>query len=554
VFTSCFATEDDLTMIDPLDWDRAELSLRRRAGKILKSYGMKRLISESHLNLIAGVIVLGILAVSAHTLWIDRLYTWQEAEKSSRNVLTTVARDLGHDLELLDLSLKGAMEGQRHVGFKELSPDLKYYMLFDRAASAPFMGSLAIFDKAANLVADAGPIIAPRSLNVTDRDYFSVHKEHSHIGLYVSRPFKSRIGNGDLSIAISRRLSDQAGDFSGIVMGSIPLSNINQLFKGLSLGQEAAINLFRNDGLLLTRYPFDESQVNQDFSNSVHVQHLLQEKFGTFDSTSPIDEVRRIISFERLDQYPLVLTVAVSVDEILAAWKHKALVLGLVTAVLCGAVMGLTVLFQRELGRRRHAETKLRRIARTDDLTGLSNRRGFRETFQREWRQAIRSGTPLSLLYLDADFFKSFNDRYGHGRGDEVLCAIASTLNANIRRPRDMAARHGGEEFAVVLPETDLAGAEVVAENIRQAVMAKGIVHEGSPYQLVTVSIGVTSARPVHGNQGAALLEVADTALYQAKAAGRNGIHVLHRNDDSTGPQAQALPNVAVQSSDLIKQ
>ena len=81
-----------------------------------------------------------------------------------------------------------------------------------------------------------------------------------------------------------------------------------------------------------------------------------------------------------------------------------------------------------------------------DDLTGLPNRRAFRETFEREWRQAIRSGAPLSLLYIDADFFRNFNDRYGHGRGDEVLGAIAGSLEASIRRPRDVAARHGGED------------------------------------------------------------------------------------------------------------
>jgi diguanylate cyclase (GGDEF)-like protein len=504
---------------------------------------MKRLFSELYLNLIAGVIALGILALSAHTLWTDRLNTWQEAETSSRNVLTAIARDLGSDLALLDLSLKGVMEGQRHVEFPHLLPDLQYHVLFDRAASASFVESLLLLDKAGNLVADGGPVIAPRPLNMADSDAFKVHREHSYSGLYVSRPFRSRIRQGDLVIALSRGLSDSSGHFAGVVMGTVPLFNIDKLFSDLSLGHRGAINLFRHDGVLLTRHPFDEKQVDQDFGSSPHVQRLLQGKAGTFDSLSPIDGVRRIISFERLDRYPLVLTVAVSVDEVLAAWKRKALVLGLVTGVLCSAVVGLTVLFQRELRRRTHAEAKLRRIARTDDLTGLPNRRGFRETFEREWRQAIRSGSSLALLYIDVDFFKSFNDRYGHGRGDEVLCAIASTLGANIRRPRDMAARYGGEEFAVLLPETDLSGAELIAENIRQAVMAMGLVHEGSPYQVMTVSIGVASARPSCGSVGVALLEAADAALYQAKAAGRNGIRVADASDVSS--QVQMFPNAS---------
>jgi diguanylate cyclase (GGDEF)-like protein len=483
---------------------------------------MKRLFSEVYLHLIASVIALGILAVSAHTLWVDRLDTWQEAERSSRNVLTTIARDLDSSLELLDLSLLGAIEGLRLVSFQQLPADLQYRMFFDRAASASVMGTMLLVDQAGNLIADAGPSIAPRSLNVADREYFTVHRENSHLGLYVSRPFKSRSQHGDLSLGISRRLSDANGGFAGVVMGAIPLRTINQLFSNLTLGQKGAINLFRSDGVLLTRYPYDESQVDQELGGSPHVQRLLQHKSGTFDSVSPIDGVRRIISFERLDRFPLVLTVALSVDEVFSAWERKALVLSAATLVLCCAVVGMTILFQRELRRRTRAETKLRRIARTDDLTGLPNRRAFRETFEREWRQAIRSGSTLSLLYVDADFFKNFNDRYGHGRGDEVLRAIAGTLDANIRRPRDIAARHGGEEFAVVLPETDLEGALTIAEKILQTITAMTILHEGSPYQIVTASIGVASAQPSRGKQGKALLEAADQALYRAKAAGRN--------------------------------
>jgi diguanylate cyclase (GGDEF)-like protein len=338
----------------------------------------------------------------------------------------------------------------------------------------------------------------------------------------VSRPYRSKGPQGDLSIGISRRLSDPDGAFAGVAVGSIALSTINHRFQNLSLGQQGAINLFRSDGILLTRYPYDENQVDQNLGGSPHVQRLLREKSGTFDSVSPIDGVRRIISFERLDRYPLVLTVALSVEEVFSAWERKALVLSLVTLVLCCAVVGLTFLFQRELKRRTRAETKLRRIARTDDLTGLPNRRAFRETFEREWRQAIRSGSTLSLLYIDADYFKSFNDRYGHGRGDEVLRAIAGTLDGSIRRPRDIAARYGGEEFAVILPETDLAGALMIADKVRQTISAMALVHEGSPYQGVTVSIGVASARALRGGERNTLLEAADQALYRAKAAGRN--------------------------------
>lgn len=491
---------------------------------------MRRLLSKTYLHLTAGVITLGIIAVSGHTLWNDYLDTWQDAENSSRNVVTVIARNLGSEVELLDLSLKGAEEAFRQVGFRHLPADLQHRVLFDRSASAPSMGSLLVVGETGNLIADAGPRILPRTINVADTPYFTAHKQSHNVGLYISRPYKSKIRIGDFSIAFSRRLSHEDGRFAGVVMASMPLSNIDQLLRDLSLGQQGAINLFRGDGVLLTRHPFDENQIDQDFGHSPHVQRLLQGQSGTFDSISPIDGIRRIISFQRLEKFPLVVTVALSVDEVLAAWKRKALVLSAMTGALCLAVVGLTVLFQRELRRRKKAETKLRRIARTDDLTGLLNRRGFRETFEREWKQAIRSGSPLSMLYLDVDFFKSFNDRYGHSEGDEVLRKIAYALEANIRRPRDIAARHGGEEFAVVLPETDKTGAQVIAESIRQAVITLSIAHEESPFQIVTVSIGVASARPSRGKASEQLLIEADTALYGAKAAGRNCIHRLGAN------------------------
>jgi len=504
---------------------------------------MKRLLSATYLNAISGVIALGILAISANTLWNDRLDTWMEAERASRNLLTAIAHDLTTDLELMDLSLKGVIDGLQYVGFQKLPPDLKYRLLFDRATSPSFMESILVLNEAGNLIADAGPVIVPRNINVADREYFTAHKEKSHIGLYVSRPFRPRFGEGTPSLSLSRRLLDSDGRFAGVVMGTITLSNITKMFDELHIGRSGTINLFRSDGILLTRYPFDENQIDQDFSGSPYVQRLIREKSGTFDSVSPIDGVHRVISFERLDRFPLVLTVALSLDEVFAAWKRKALVLSLVTGVLCSAVVSLTILFQRELRRRTSAETKLRRLAKTDDLTRLPNRRAFRENFDREWRQAIRSVSTLSMLYVDVDYFKGFNDRYGHGRGDEVLRGIGRTLHANIRRPRDIAARYGGEEFAILLPETDPAGAQMLAENIRRAVMAADLPHEGSPYQIVTVSIGVASAQPSSGTEWGVLLEAADQALYQAKAAGRNCVHVLAA--PGTAVQEQPLTNTA---------
>lgn len=484
---------------------------------------MKSRSSDIYLSLIAGIIALGILAFSIHTLWEDHRQTWQEAEQSSRNLLMALSRDLSSQIKLLDQILVCVIEDLGDDNLNGLAPELRHRMLFNRAVAAKFMGSILVLDETGEVIADASSV-SPRAGNFSDRDYFTAHKERADIGLYVSVPYKSRFRNSDPSIAISRRIDRPDGSFGGVVMGAISLAKIHDLFKDLNLGWEGSITLFRNDGIVLVRKPYDEAEVGRDMRSSPNTQRFVGEMSGTFASESRVDGVHRLYTFAHINDLPFILSVSAATEEVFSAWRRKAIAQGTVTALLCFAIVALSFLFQRELKRRTQAETKLRRIARTDDLTSLPNRRAFRETFEQEWRHAIRSGTPISLLFADADFFKAYNDHYGHGAGDELICAIARTLNARIRRPRDTAARYGGEEFTIVLPDTDQDGALVVAEKIRQAVMAMDVAHERSPYRTVTVSIGVATARPSLGSSGANLLEAADTALYQAKASGRNCI------------------------------
>jgi len=168
-------------------------------------------------------------------------------------------------------------------------------------------------------------------------------------------------------------------------------------------------------------------------------------------------------------------------------------------------------------------------MAATDGLTGLANRRHFDGVADEEWRRCAREHQPLSLLMLDVDYFKLFNDRYGHLVGDGCLRAIASQLAAAARRPGDLTARYGGEEFLALMPHTDRAGALRVAELVRKLVQDLAIAHDASPSPgVITVSIGVATAWPegpaTSSKNISALLAAADTALYQAKSGGRNRI------------------------------
>ena len=172
------------------------------------------------------------------------------------------------------------------------------------------------------------------------------------------------------------------------------------------------------------------------------------------------------------------------------------------------------------------ANQELRRLSSLDGLTGIANRRHFDEVLMREWRRAMRNGEEVAVLMCDIDYFKPFNDSYGHQVGDECLKAVAHILQSQLRRPGDLVARYGGEEFAVVLPDTDVAGALQVAENLRAAVEALRITHRYSAAaNVVTISVGVSTYQPRRGDaQWSALLKAADEALYRSKQAGRNRV------------------------------
>ncbi len=170
------------------------------------------------------------------------------------------------------------------------------------------------------------------------------------------------------------------------------------------------------------------------------------------------------------------------------------------------------------------ANKELQRLATTDGLTGVANRRMFDELARREWRRCLRLKKPMSIVLSDVDYFKAYNDAYGHQAGDNCLKAVAAQVARAAPRASDIAARYGGEEFVLVLGETTLDGAKWVANNIRQHVESLAMPHASSPMQHVTISCGVASIIPYEDAQLEHLLKSADEALYKAKKQGRNRV------------------------------
>ena len=188
--------------------------------------------------------------------------------------------------------------------------------------------------------------------------------------------------------------------------------------------------------------------------------------------------------------------------------------------------------FMFDISERKRTEQRVMALQREledlsfkDGLTGVANRRRFDALFATEWSAARRTQRPLSLVMIDIDFFKQYNDRYGHVQGDACLQQVAQALRAGASRPRDFLARYGGEEFALVVPETDEAGAQHVANRCREAVVAAAIEHAGSSIApIVTLSLGVGTISPSADDDPAKFIEAVDRRLYRAKQDGRNMI------------------------------
>lgn len=171
------------------------------------------------------------------------------------------------------------------------------------------------------------------------------------------------------------------------------------------------------------------------------------------------------------------------------------------------------------------ANVRLLDLSFSDGLTGIANRRHFDKIIQDESRRSIRDKTPISLIILDIDYFKLFNDTYGHLKGDDCLKLVASVIKITLKRPGDFLARYGGEEFAVLLPNTESVGASIIAEKMRANIEDAKISHISSIIsEYVTVSIGVTTRSPGQEGSSMDLIDVADKALYRAKQAGRNRV------------------------------
>jgi diguanylate cyclase (GGDEF)-like protein len=500
---------------------------------------MKRGIRLTSILLV--FICLSLALLTAWQIWFSRERALHELNVANLNLVQAldnysegVIRQ--SELVLLDLAERLEQEGKDHVHLERLQTVVQEQSRVLRLAS-----TIIIYGADGNRLLVSRGDINSRP-NAEDREFFIHHRDTRSTDTFIGPTIKSRL-TGEWVFTVSRRLNDASGQFSGVVAITLSVEHFLHLFGSLNLGTQGTMSLSTSDGRILFRHPFREQDIGLNWSDSPIMEMLREHNPVTALQTSRIDGTERVYAFRRNDRLPLITAVALGRDEALAAWRRDAELFATLILLL---LLAVSIIGQRlivDIRRRSRAErqllsareelldanARLEILASQDALTGLANRRSFDQALEVEIRRAQRRGSSLSLMLLDIDLFKRYNDHYGHLAGDECLRTVADVLKQCVRRPGDLAARYGGEELVVILPNTTREGAEAVARAFMDALEQRNLPHQDSPFARVTASVGVASLTPDAQDSthlALKLIEAADQALYRAKAEGRNRLEI----------------------------
>lgn len=366
------------------------------------------------------------------------------------------------------------------------------------------------------------------TIDVSDRLHFLQARDTGR--RYIDAAVVSRLPGSPILFFVSKPVFDKERKFLGVVVIGMETSQLTSFYSLFGFSLAPAISIFKGDGGIVARHPNMEKLVGKSNAKSeIFTTYLPRAPFGTYKSLSRLDGKTRLAAYRSLPDLDLVIFSGIETPAAFAAWKARSLrrvtIVGGMLALIWGALLTASrataeqaVLRQKN----RHLDT----LASRDPLTGIGNRRLFSRTLKRDWSKHNRSGAPISLILLDVDYFKLFNDHYGHQAGDDCLRRVAHALQESLQREGDLVARYGGEEFVAVL-DCGHEGALYVAERMRQRIEALEIPHiRSKASSFVTASLGVASTENTRAQSTEELLAVADKALYEAKASGRNQVCV----------------------------
>jgi diguanylate cyclase (GGDEF)-like protein len=521
------------------------------------------------LTIRARVLILVVIAMTPIVL--ERVSGLQVGRADRIRMTETTMRDLtrhGADVYGQMLTLAWTVMGAAALALPEGDVDQQRCgrLMQDRDQGSDVIESLSIASPGGRILCSSEPDVV--GVDVGDRPFFKeavATGQFNVSGLLVSRAFHRPI----LAAALPKQQPDHATAF--VVVSALNLSWIDGLLADVLSGRNISASIIDDEGILVTRYPKNENLADNDMRRTPLFDKLASGRGDSFTATD-LDGTDRIFAAARLgDNAHLV--VGIERAQVLTNINHQINVAYVVIAsailfALMGAWWGSERFILRPLlalaaKAERYGEgdfsfkaggfkwppefaplnralegmaqqlaarenvlieekRELETLAQLDGLTGVANRRSFDARLRAEWSACAKAGQPLSLLMIDVDHFKRFNDRYGHPAGDACLKAIATCLSKGELRRNDFIARYGGEEFVVVLPSLASAGAMEIAERLRLAVLDLALENSQSSVGRITISVGVAGFVGDGSNDAGALIGAADAALYNAKRRGRN--------------------------------
>src|SRR5215831_1085206 len=359
-----------------------------------------------------------VLCLSLALVGIETWQMWhvREANLRSTKIVTaslaeSVSQQIETTLKTADTVVATLVQRTETDGVEPATLQRLYGVMTSLSAALPAIHEMGLTDKDGNAIVKS-LVPHPVGMNYSERDYFSYLSSHDTRDVFIGMPVKSKV-DGSLNITVSRRLNARDGSFAGVVVTSVSMDFFRKLFESIRSKSGGSISLIGDDGTLLAASP--ESFGDGEFAA------LAASPPGALEYVSPREGVNRVGSYNRLSRYPLIAVVAENSSQILREWSgqlrvHGAIVLGILAII---AVLGYRV---------DQANRATRMQALRDGLTGLANRRCFNETIEREFSRATRHGQALSLIMMDIDLFKNFNDHYGHPAGDACLRTVSAAV------------------------------------------------------------------------------------------------------------------------------
>jgi diguanylate cyclase (GGDEF)-like protein len=460
-----------------------------------------------------------------------------ESARATVNIARATAEHAERTIDIVGSVLFGVAERVERDGTGPSNFARLHALLKARVAHTSGLQGIFVYDEHGRWVVTSLDKVEPGANNA-DRPYFQYHRTHAGRGVHLGTPVRSR-SSGQWILPVSRRLEHADGSFAGVVLATIRTDYFQQYYNGFDIGKAGGIFIALDDGTLIARRPMLTNVIGSSLKGGAVFSLLDQgQDSGTAMRVALVDKVERLYSYRRVHGYPLVIAASLAKDEIFAQWWTDTWRQCGALALLLATLGWLGTRLIRQISLRDHLEVELRHsqaalqysvaqlelLATTDPLTGLKNRRYLNERLESELARAARDGMSVALVMLDIDFFKRYNDTYGHLAGDACLKRVSDVVGRAAQRGADIAARFGGEEFVVFLANTELDGARAVAEGICAAVRALNEPHRGSDFGVVTISVGVVASIPAPGGASGPLIEAADAALYDAKHRGRNRV------------------------------